>query len=207
MMLLSLNAALPRYFIAHYQGARELGIFSALSTVQAAGLLVVMALGNAALPKLARSCAHGNWPEFRNLVLKLLAITGVIGGGTVLCIAAGGDMIIRAVFGSQYAGRNPVFIWLGAAAAVSYCCSILGYAATAAGRIRFQPFAFGAVTLVTMVACAATIPASGSMGAAKALFLAAVVSCALYTINFAGSARAIRKRPAGTIAALHPAHQ
>jgi O-antigen/teichoic acid export membrane protein len=54
MMLISLNANIPRYFIEHYLGVRDLGIFSALSYLIIAGGIVVNALGQSASPRLAK---------------------------------------------------------------------------------------------------------------------------------------------------------
>ncbi|NJM49028.1 MAG: lipopolysaccharide biosynthesis protein, partial [Alkalinema sp. RU_4_3] len=54
IMLLSLCSNIPRYFIEHYMGSRDLGIFAALSYVPVAGVIVISACGQSALPRLAR---------------------------------------------------------------------------------------------------------------------------------------------------------
>src|SRR6516162_9856653 len=61
MALISFNANIPRYFIEHHLGTRELGIFAALAYPLAAGTTVVGALGQSATPRLARHYADGDW--------------------------------------------------------------------------------------------------------------------------------------------------
>ena len=62
MLLIALNNNISRYFVAHYLGVRELGIFSALVSFQAVGRLVIVALGQSASPRLARLYAEGDRP-------------------------------------------------------------------------------------------------------------------------------------------------
>jgi O-antigen/teichoic acid export membrane protein len=188
MMLMSLNANIPRYFLEHYQGPQSLGVFSALAAVQTAGALVVMAIGNSAAPRMARYYKTGAWTRFRKLTNQLLAACAGLGLTAVLVIAVAGDTLIRFVFGKEYAGQNATFLWIAIAAAISYCNSVLGYAATASNRIRFQPWVFVLVTLVTTVGCYAVVPSYGGRGAAMVMCAAASVGCAFYLWSFLVSA-------------------
>src|SRR6185369_6275893 len=58
-MLMSLGANMPRYFIERSLGAREVGIFSAVWYVAAAGGYVVSAMAEGAGPRLGRLFASG----------------------------------------------------------------------------------------------------------------------------------------------------
>ncbi len=60
MMLISLNANLPRYFIEHYLGQRDLGIFAAMAYLQVVGTTVISALGQSASPRLAKGLLQKN---------------------------------------------------------------------------------------------------------------------------------------------------
>ncbi len=53
-MMISFNFNIPRYFIAYYLGEAELGIFTAVSYIVHAGSLVMVALGQAVSPRLAK---------------------------------------------------------------------------------------------------------------------------------------------------------
>ena len=81
MLLISLNTNIPRYFIQHYWGARELGIFAAMAYVVVAEAMVITALGQAASPRLAQYYAAGNQRALYLLVAKLLAVCLVLGAG------------------------------------------------------------------------------------------------------------------------------
>src|SRR5208337_449737 len=71
MMLVSLNANIPRHFIEHCFGERELGIFAALAYFMVAGNTVVSALGQSASPRLARYYGKGDGRAFCLLLIKL----------------------------------------------------------------------------------------------------------------------------------------
>ena len=53
LMLISLSVNVPRYFISHHHGQRELGVYSAIANLMVAGTMVMTALGQAASPRLA----------------------------------------------------------------------------------------------------------------------------------------------------------
>lgn len=80
MMLISLNANIPRYFIEHHLGERELGIFSARSYLIIAGNIVVSALRQSASPRSTKYYAAGNSRDFKNLLLKTVLIGALLGG-------------------------------------------------------------------------------------------------------------------------------
>src|SRR6516165_5295620 len=78
MALISFNGNIPRYFIEHHLGTRELGIFAALAYPLAAGTTVISALGSSATPRLARLYADGDYRGFSSLIGKL-RVPGQIG--------------------------------------------------------------------------------------------------------------------------------
>jgi O-antigen/teichoic acid export membrane protein len=157
-------------------------------------MLVVMALGNAALPRLARCYNDADWIRFRNTLLLFLAIGVGLGVATLVPVLLAGDWLITRVFGAEYGGQNTTFVWLAAGAAITYCSSVFGYAATASRRINFQPIAFGVVAAVTAIGCYWTVPALGGLGAAIAVSVAATVGLLFYVASFAGTARDLRAR-------------
>ena len=69
----SLDINIPRYFIEHDIGARDLGIFAALAYPLVAGTTVVNALGQSAAPRLARYYADRDYPAFASLLRKMLS--------------------------------------------------------------------------------------------------------------------------------------
>ena len=171
----SLRNNIPRYFIEGYLGERELGIFAALAYLMVAGNTLVLALGQAASPRLAKYYAAGNDRAFRMLLLKLAGIGGLLGAAGVLVTLVAGREILTLLYRPEYAERHDVFVMLMVAAGIDYVATFLHYGMTAARYFRVQVplFAFftGTVTLV----CLWLIPGDGLRGAAMALIIATVV--------------------------------
>lgn len=175
MMLISLNANIPRYFIEHHLGERELGIFSALSYLMVAGNIVVSALGQSASPRLAKYYGAGNSKDFKNLVLKIVLIGTVLGGLSILAAAVAGKEILTLLYRPEYAQQVYLFILLMVAAGIGYVASFLGYAMTAAQYFRVQMPLFTVVTAISAIVCYLLVPTQGLIGAAIALIVGAIV--------------------------------
>ena len=175
MMLGSLNVNGPRYVIQHYSGERGLGIFAAVAYVMVAGTTVINALAQAASPRLALHCASGDVAEFWRLMRKLLVIGAVIGGAGILVAMAYGRQILGTLFRPEYAAADDVFVWMMAAAAISYLGSFLGYGLTAARQFKVQAPLILVVSVVTMASSVILVPRHGLVGAAWATVIGAVV--------------------------------
>ena len=175
MMLISLNVNIPRYFIEHHLGDRELGIFSALSYLMVAGNIVVSALGQSATPRLAQYYTAGKGQDFQNLVVKTVLIGAVLGGIFILMAAIAGQQILTLLYRPEYAERGYLFLLLMVAAGIGYVASFLGYAMTAAQYFRVQLPLFIVATGISALACFWLIPSQGLVGAAIASIVSAVV--------------------------------
>lgn len=175
MMLISLNANVPRYFIEHYLGAEQLGIFAAMACFMVAGNTIAGALGQSASPKLARLYAEGQIGAFRGLLMKLLGIGALLGGGGILVSVFAGREVLTIFYTPQFAERADVFAWLMGAAAVSYIASFLGYGMTAARYFQVQIPLMASVSLSSALACFWLIPGSGIFGAVRAMLIAVLV--------------------------------
>jgi O-antigen/teichoic acid export membrane protein len=176
MALVSLNGNIPRYFVEHYQGERELGIYAALAYVVVAGTIVVNALGQSAVPRLARYYASGDLPRFRILLLRLVGIGALIGVLGIAAAVIAGRQILTLLYKPDYAARTDVFVVLMIGAALGFVASFLGYGMTAARYFRIQAPLFAAVAGITTLACAILVPSNGIMAAAQAGILAALSS-------------------------------
>jgi O-antigen/teichoic acid export membrane protein len=126
MMLISLNANIPRYFIENSLGVRELGIFGALSYLMVAGSMVVNALGQSASPKLAKYYAAGNKSAFEKLIWQLMGMGFLLGVVGVIVALVGGKPLLTLIYGSEYAQNLDVFVWLMVATGISYVSSFQG---------------------------------------------------------------------------------
>ncbi len=175
MLLISLNTNIPRYFIEHYFGTRDLGIFSAMAYLMVAGNTVVGALGQSASPRLAHYYAVGKRWAFTRLLLQLVGIAALLGLGGVLVVLLVGREILTLLYKPEYAVEVNAFVWLTAAAGIGYIASFLGYAMTAARYFKVQAPLSGLVTGATALACLWLVPRGGLSGAAFALLTSSVV--------------------------------
>ncbi|MGO9021544.1 MAG: lipopolysaccharide biosynthesis protein [Syntrophobacteraceae bacterium] len=178
MMLISLNANIPRYFIVHYPGTEQLGIFAAMAYFMLAGNTIVGALGQSAAPKLARHYAEGRIRAFRSLLMKLVGIGVLLGAVGILVATVAGREVLTFLYTPQYAERVDVLVWLMGAAAVSYVASFLGYGMTAARYFRVQTPLMASVSVCSALACLWLIPGSGIFGAARAMVISLLVQLA-----------------------------
>jgi O-antigen/teichoic acid export membrane protein len=177
MMLISLNANIPRYFVEHYRGAHDLGIFAALSYLVIAGSTVTNALGQAATPRMAAAFATRR-AEFYGLLRKMLLLGLAMGAAGVLGAAVFGRTLLRLLYRPEYAERADVLLWLMAAAGLSYIFSFLGYAGTATRVFDRLLVPYLMVTAVTFGASFLVRP-FGLTGGAWSMGITYLASCAV----------------------------
>lgn len=179
MLLFSLNVNIPRYLVEWQLGEHTLGIFAAIASLPLAGNLVVTALGQAAIPRLAKYYAAGNRPAFQSLLLKLVGVGALFGGVGLLVVLIGGQEILTLLFGSEYGQQADLLVWLMFPAAIGYVASFLSNGMTAARYLRAQIPLFASATTVLAVACFWLLPLMGLTGIAIALLLAALLQLVL----------------------------
>lgn len=175
MMLLSLNANIPRYMSERYLGERELGIFAALAYLMIAGNTVIAALGQSATPRLARYYVQGDRAAFGNLLLRLMGIGVIAGAAGVVGALIAGQPLLGLIYGTEYADHSDVLLYLMIAAGIGYVASFLGYGMTAARYFRIQMPLFALIVGCTTIACMKFIPAAGLRGAALALIISIAI--------------------------------
>jgi O-antigen/teichoic acid export membrane protein len=175
MMLGSLNVNIPRYFIEHDLGQRELAIFTAMAYLMVAGSMVVNALGQAASPRLAQYYAAGRRDAFVSLMLRASLIVALLGLSGVLLSWIAGHRILAILYRPEYAQRADIFTWLVAASGILWLGAFVGYGLTAARRFTVQIPLVGSVTIVTVAVCAVLVPSYHLLGAALAILIAAGV--------------------------------
>jgi O-antigen/teichoic acid export membrane protein len=173
-MMISLNINIPRYFIHHQLGERDLGIFAAMAYLMVVGRMIVGALGQSASPRLAKYAGLGRIREFCVLLLKLTGVAAVIGVAGLILAKVAGRQILTLIYNSEYAERIDVFFWLMMTAGLSYIASCLGYGMTALRLFKSQIPLFTLVGMATALLCYQMMPVAGLKGAAQAMLVASL---------------------------------
>jgi O-antigen/teichoic acid export membrane protein len=179
MLLISLNDNIPRYFVEGYCGERELGIFGALVYLMVAGNMLVNALGESSVARLARFYAAGELTAFRQLIGKLTLVGAALGIAAVLGAWLLGRPLLTLLYKPEYAESADVLLLLAVAAAIGCVQAFLSYALGAARYYRIQVPIFLAVCLAITAASACWIPSYHLHGAAYALIVGAGVRLVL----------------------------
>jgi O-antigen/teichoic acid export membrane protein len=183
MMLVALNANIPRYVVEQALGTSALGIFAAIAALERIGTTFVSALGQAASPRLARAYAAGDEAAYRALVFKLVAGGGALGVAGVVLALLVGQPVLALLYQEPYA-RADVLAWVMLAAGLWYVASFLGYAATARRIIGWQSAIMVATVGTSLLASLLLVPAHGLVGAGQAMAVAAGVTVAGYLSVF-----------------------
>jgi O-antigen/teichoic acid export membrane protein len=168
IMLLSLCTNIPRYFIEYYRTSSELGVF-------AAGIIVISACGQSALPRLAKYYASVDPRRFRKLTLQLLSIAIGLGLGGYLMASLLGKPLLTLLYSSEYAEQNVLFSRLMLWGGLHYTASLLGSAVAAAQYFRSTLVLAAVRTVVTIVTSALFIHHYGLQGAVLSLVVDEIV--------------------------------
>lgn len=173
--LVSLNANIPRYFLAA-AGKFELGVFAAVGYLLIAGLVVVNALAQSANARLARYYAANDKRRFRELSMKLMLIAVALGLAAILGAYLFGAGVLAAVYGAEFRRFGNLLVLFAVVGAVSFQSAFLGVITTAMRRFFVQvPIQAASVAIVGSSA-AILVPKYHLWGAAVATLLGNAVS-------------------------------
>ena len=182
----SFNLNIPRYVIEHYLGARELGIYSALSYLPYAALLFASALGYVTSARLGKLYYERDIHGFKTLLGRMVLIAAALGVAGFLLSAVAGREILRILYRPEYATHLDLLLWLVATAAVTCFATCVGVAMTAASQFRPQIPLFLVVSVVSITLSFLLVPRLGLNGAA-------IASLASVTVLTLGSYWIVRR--------------
>ncbi len=182
LMLSSLTVNLPRYAIEARFGAAQLGAFAAVASFLTVGSTAANALGQSAMPRLARYYSANEARRFRRLAWQLMAVAGALGVSGVLVAMTVGKLVLRLVYRPEYAAYDGLLVWIMCAGMLNYTAVLLGYVITGA-----RVYAAQAPLLILVAASSAVgswflVPRFGLNGAAMALAGAWLVQLAGETV-------------------------
>ncbi|MBC8167512.1 MAG: hypothetical protein H7Y20_16785 [Bryobacteraceae bacterium] len=175
LMLVSLSAGIPRYFIERIYGAAMLGTFVAVASFTTVGLTIVNALGQSATTRLATAFAEHKLLLFRSLAIKLCLFAAGIGLAGALIAFFGGRFFLSLVYRPEYAQNQWLLVEMMLAGTVTYVAVILGFVTTSTRRFKEQLPLLIAVAATSALVSLHQIPGRGLRGAVLALATAALV--------------------------------
>lgn len=181
LVALVLNSAfsIPRVMLEHTAGEQSLGLFSAVATISAGIGLLYSAVGQTALPRLAKTFMSDR-QRFDTAVLRMMLFSIALGCLVVLGAWLWGAKLVGLFYGHQAQTTSGLVAGLVTVGVLSNTASLLGAGLTASQRFWSQ-FSVSCFTLVvTAAACNWLIPAMGATGAMYATLAGATVQVVAY---------------------------
>lgn len=134
-----LYQSVPRFLVDHFHGSFELGVFAATSYFLVVGSTVVNAIGQAAVPRLARYYLE-NRHAFVVLMRKILAISAAIGMAGVVFAAIFSDAFLSLIYSEDFLGKQEIFVGIMVMSIFVYISGILGCALTSMKAFSIQAY-------------------------------------------------------------------
>lgn len=172
----SLTGNVPRYFIAHYLGERDLGIFAAMFYLTIAGGMVITGMADPASPRLAKLFAAGNHAGYTRLLIRLLGLALATGLAGFIVALTGGKQVLMILYRPEYATQTSTFLWLMAATVPMYIANVLGVSITAMRRFHIQVPLPAMNLLFTTLLAGWLIPRFHLAGVGQVVFFTAIFS-------------------------------
>ena len=167
----SLSVNIPRYFLQHYLGLADQGIYASLAYLVVAINLVVGALGVSVTTRLARLFADDERRQFVRLLTKLSMLGVLIAAVGVPLTFLVGRPLLTLLYRREYADHVGLLALFVGITGLSTISSFLFCGLTAAHTFRVQvPINFMAM-LIGVSGAALLVPRWGMIGAGVGLLL------------------------------------
>ena len=172
----SLNANIPRYFLQHYLGLVDQGIYASLAYLVVVINLIVAALSVSVTTRLARLFADADLRQFVRLLTKLCMLGVLIAAVGVPLTFLAGRPLLTLLYRREYANNVGLLAMLVGTAGLTTVLAFLIGGLTAARRFRTQiPICLTSVVTVT-VGSALLVPRYGLLGAGMSMMISAVAA-------------------------------
>jgi O-antigen/teichoic acid export membrane protein len=170
----SLNVNIPRYFLQHYLGLADQGIYASLAYLVIAINLVVLALSVSVTTRLTRIFADGDHKEFVRLLTKLSILGVLIAAVGVPLTFLAGRPLLTLLYRREYADHIGLLALFVGIAGLSTIGTFLFCGLTATRTFRAQVPVYFAAMLIGVAGSALLVPRCGLIGAGIALLLSAM---------------------------------
>lgn len=149
----SLQENVPRFFISGMLGEAALALFTAVSSLQRATVMLFNTIEQAIGWRLSQLWSAGKRGQFFAVIRKMLALAALIaavGIGFAIWI---GQPFLSVAFGPEYAAGYALLVWISCAIGLRLITAVLQTAVTAQRR-------FNAFGIIQMVVVGITFPAA-----------------------------------------------
>jgi len=179
LLLVSLNAVLARYWLAHFKSEGEVGLFSAMAYLTIGANTMVVALGQASGPAMTRAWDRRDLLGFCGQAARLALLGALLGLAGIAAAAFYGNQIVGLLYGARYTADPTALLWLMLGGALTYLASCAGYTLSSARCFRIQLPMHLAVSVAISAACRELVPQYGVWGAAVAQTIGSAVQLAI----------------------------
>jgi O-antigen/teichoic acid export membrane protein len=180
--VISLGFNIPRYFLAHYAGPGEVGVFSAMAYVFVAASLLTAAVGQTAIPRMSGALASRSAAGVRRMLSVMFAIAAVIGAVAMGIGLPFGADILRLIYGKPYGSEVVAFRWLLGALVLGCFVTFIQDALTVLDWLGTQVVGFTLGAATTALLCEIWVPDHGASAAAAALFFGLAAEGVFFTV-------------------------
>ena len=165
LLLGTLNVNVPRYVVESFFGREALGVFGALAQFIVVGNTVIMAICNAAIPRLADLYESGRIAPFGILLLQLCGVGALLGIVGVLFAVLIGEPLLYVMYGEAFSAQSRLLVGIMAVGGLWYTIAPLSSSLSAMRRFGVQPVMQAAAVGVSTLACLTLVPRIGIDGA------------------------------------------
>ena len=162
--LLGLTNNAPAYVLESAGSIAELGRYTAVVSILFVSGVLNMAVGGAAVPRLARHF-ESSPRAFTRFLVRVVLVVAVLNGCVLLGCLLVGDLYLRIAYGASMAALHTELVWAGCIAVAAGVANLLSQTVVATRKFRAQFFISLSGLVVAVVLAFICIPRWGLAGA------------------------------------------
>ncbi|MCR9165918.1 MAG: lipopolysaccharide biosynthesis protein [Nannocystaceae bacterium] len=166
--LLGLTQNMPAYVLEHVGSVAALGRYTAAVSILFVSGVLNMAVGAAAVPRLARHF-EASAQTFARFLVRVVAVVAVLNACVLLGCVLVGDLYLRIAYGAPMAALHTELIWAGGIAIAAGVANLLSQTVVATRSFRIQFGVSLSGLLVAALLALTLVPRYGLFGALMTL--------------------------------------
>jgi O-antigen/teichoic acid export membrane protein len=173
VMLISLQANIPKYFLEHYFNVELVGVYTIFYYFIIVGGIVISSVCQYLSPYFSESYRDSNLYELKRAIFNVMLIALILGVlGLAITLPLHG-FIIKSIYGSNYIGYSYLLPYMMLAGLFTYFSIVSGYLLTSLNLLKIQMPIFIFLMALTFLFSYWLIPTYGLLGAVYTTMLSA----------------------------------